>query len=102
VVVRGRLLDPDAAPARGEAVHEVAGIRNLALRQILSGRLDGPVDFVQDDDEWVMVLAGHAVLEVDDETVELGPGEWVLLPRGTPHRLLRTEPGTSWLAAHLS
>ncbi len=29
--------------------------------------------------------------------VELGPGDWVLLPAGTPHRLVETEPGTKWL-----
>jgi mannose-6-phosphate isomerase-like protein (cupin superfamily) len=29
--------------------------------------------------------------------VELRPGDWVMLPARTPHRLLDTEPGTNWL-----
>jgi len=33
--------------------------------------------------------------------VELGPGDWVLLPAGVPHTVERTEQGTSWLAVHL-
>ncbi len=68
------------------------------VEQILSGRLAAPQDYVQDHDEWVVVLAGGAVLEVDGVAHELGVGDWWLLPAGTPHRLVRTEPGTSWLA----
>jgi len=40
-------------------------------------------------------------LDVDGETATLGAGDCVLLPAGTPHRLLRVEPATSWLAVYL-
>jgi mannose-6-phosphate isomerase-like protein (cupin superfamily) len=42
------------------------------------------------------------VLEVGDERVELGGGDWILLPAHVPHRLVVTRPGTSWLALHAS
>ena len=48
-----------------------------------------------------MVLAGAAALEVDGEPVDLAAGDWILLPSGVPHTVLRTDPGTSWLAVHL-
>ena len=48
-----------------------------------------------------MVLAGGATLEVDGERVELEARDWLFLPSGLPHRLVETEPGTSWLAVHL-
>lgn len=73
----------------------------VVVEQILSGRLAGPADYLQDHDEWVAVLEGSADLEVRDELLALAAGDWVLLPRGTPHRLLSTEPGTRWLAVHV-
>jgi quercetin dioxygenase-like cupin family protein len=76
--------------------------RNLLVRQILSGRNDERIGFVQDDDEWVVVLGGAAVLEVDGEQLDLAPGDWVFLPARVPHSVVRTEAGTNWLAVHLS
>jgi cupin 2 domain-containing protein len=94
---RGRLRDSRDAPTVGERVDELARVGATAVEQILSGRLTVPVDYVQDADEWVVVIAGRAVLEVDGVRLELGAGDWVLLPALVPHRLLETDPGTSWL-----
>ena len=96
-IVRGRLAPADAAPAIGERVNRLADLRHAAVDQILSGPLDGPVDYCENEDEWVVVLHGAATLSVNDEQMELGPGDWVLLPARTPHRLVETHPGTSWL-----
>lgn len=68
------------------------------MEQILSGSLASPQDYDQDHDEWVVVLAGEAVLEVEGVVHDLGEREWCFLPAHTPHRLLHTGPGTSWLA----
>jgi len=38
---------------------------------------------------------------VNGETLRLEQGDWVLLPRQTPHRLMRTTEGTSWLAVRV-
>jgi cupin 2 domain-containing protein len=73
----------------------------LVVSHILSGLVDNPVDYLQDEDEWALVVEGSALLEVGGETLEMGPGDWVWLPAGTPHRLVRTAPGTSWVAAHV-
>jgi len=70
----------------------------FTVEQILSGRLSAPQDYEQDHDEWVVVLEGSATLEVDGVAHDLGAGDWWLLPAHTPHRLVRTEPGTNWLA----
>jgi cupin 2 domain-containing protein len=99
--VRGRLRDASAAPAAGELAEEVHAFGGAVVEQILSGRLDAPADYRQEQDEWVVVLAGAARLEVDGETVELAAREWLFLPSGVPHRLLSTEPRTEWLAFHV-
>jgi cupin 2 domain-containing protein len=96
-IVHGRLARPDNAPATGEHHQRLAEIDHAVVDHILSGRLDGPVDYLQDEDEWVVVLHGHAILDIDDERLDLGPGDWVVLPAHTPHRLVETEVGTSWL-----
>ncbi|MEA2685967.1 MAG: cupin 2 protein, partial [Actinomycetota bacterium] len=57
----------------------------VVVEQILSGRVDGPADYLERRDEWVAVLAGGAALEVGDEAVDLGPGDWVVLPAGVAH-----------------
>ena len=96
--VRGRLEDASAAPSDGERFVTLAELPSLTVEQILSGRLHEPVSFLQDHDEWVVLLEGGAKLVVDEVPVELGPGDWLLLPAGCPHTLLETQPGTSWLA----
>jgi len=95
------LLPGTAAPATGERVQAVLDHRNVAIRQILSGRIDLPREFLQDDDEWVVVVAGGAVIDVDGERLPLGPGDWAFLPAGVPHTVLETDAGTSWLAVHV-
>ncbi len=100
MISRGRLLDAWCVPARGERVEELVRFAHVAVEQILTGPLDGPVDYLQPWDELVVVLAGSALLEVDGEAVELGTGEWLLLPAAVPHRLIRADPGTNWLAVH--
>ena len=94
----GRLRDASDAPTTGERVEPLAVLGGAAIEQILSGRLDSPVDYNQDHDEWVVLLAGSADLEVDGDAVTLQAGDWLMLPAGTPHRLIRTTPGASWLA----
>jgi cupin 2 domain-containing protein len=100
-LARGRLLAGAQAPPDGEATHLLAAVGGTRIEQILSGRLASPQEYVQDHDEWVVVLQGAAVLEVGDHRLDLQAGQWVLLPAGQWHRLVSTEPGTSWLAVHV-
>ena len=93
----GRLRAVDTAPATGEESWPVATVAGVVVEQILSGRLDAPVDYLADVDEWVVVLAGHAVVEVAGASLELRAGDWVMLPAQTPHRLVETEAGTNWI-----
>ena len=73
----------------------------MVIEQILSGVVDRPVDYDQDHDEWVVLLEGSAELEINGERLSLEKGDWVLLPRRTPHRLIRTTQGTNWIAVHM-
>jgi cupin 2 domain-containing protein len=98
--VWGRLLPASAAPPRGESDRSLVTSGGLSVRQVLSGRLDTPVAYLQQQDEWALVVSGGARLQVPGEEIELGPGEWVWLPAGTAHTLVSTVPGTSWVTVH--
>jgi len=98
---RGRLLDSSAAPFSGELIQQLVDVHGAVIEQILSGESDESLDYDQDHDEWVLLLQGAAELEVSGQTLSLEPGDWVLLPRRTLHRVVHTAAGTSWLALHL-
>ncbi len=40
----------------------------------------------EDTDDLFLVLEGHLTIELRDATVELGPGELFVVPRGVEHR----------------
>ena len=55
----------------------------------------------QEESEWVLLLAGSAVLEIEgSDPVELAPGDSLEIPAGVRHRVARTDPRrpTVWLA----
>ena len=97
----GRLVDAAGAPPNGEQVFPLFDTAGVRIERILSGTLDGPVGYVQDHDEWVLLLEGAAVIEVEGRVVDLVAGDWLVLPSGVPHRLVRTEPGSNWLAVRV-
>jgi cupin 2 domain-containing protein len=99
-VARGRLAPPASAPARGELDRQLVSVAGLEIRQILSGELEAPSEYCQDDDEWALVVTGSASLVMGTEVLHLETGDWVWIPAGTAHRLERTEPGTSWVTVH--
>jgi len=78
----------------------VVTMPGVSVEQILSGTLESSTDYLEDHDEWAVVLKSGAELVVDGHSVTLSNGEWILLPGGVPHRLLSTTPGTSWLVVH--
>ena len=94
----GRLRDH--VPTSGEDFHTLARVAGTRIEHIVSS--DSPDDAVQLQawDEWVLLLAGAARLEVDGQPLAMSARDWLVIPAGTPHRVLGTEPGTEWLAVH--
>ena len=100
--LRGRLRAGATAPAAGERDERLLDRHGVVIEQILSGTLEASADYRQEDDEWVVLLEGHATLVVDGENVELHAGEWLFLPAQVEHTLVATSPGSSWLAVHIT
>lgn len=57
----------------------------------------------QDDNEWVILLKGAAILSMENEDdIELNTGEYINIPAHKKHRVSWTAPNeeTIWLAVH--
>lgn len=97
----GNLFDDAQAPREGERFDELLRQRNLVVERIVSSAQVTPQDYVQAQDEWVLLVHGGADLRIAGELRTLVPGDYVFLPAGTAHRVERTLAGTLWLAVHL-
>ena len=76
---------------------------NIKIERIVSSPHPDSAFQRQKHDEWVALLQGRAVLEINDKQHELDPGDHLFIPAGTPHRVLSTsdEPCAVWLAVHI-
>ena len=97
----GNLYSDAQAPSDGERFDELLKHRNLVVERIVSSADITPQDYVQAQDEWVLLVRGEADLRIAGELSTLTPGDYVFLPAGTAHRVERTQAGTLWLAVHL-
>lgn len=95
------LFKDAAPPASGERFDTLLALRNLVIERIVSSADTVPTEFVQSQDEWVLLVQGSATLEVAGATHELAPGDHLFLPARTPHTVKRSSEGTVWLAVHL-
>ena len=95
-------LFADAAPPpTGERFDTLFSHKNLVVERIVSSATLTPQEYVQRQDEWVLLVQGEALLRVGGESVALKSGDYLFLPAGVPHTVERTSAGAMWLAVHL-
>lgn len=82
----------------------VAEGAKFRLEHIASNRAASPPGFWYDQDEaeWVALVVGHATLEFDDGRLALKPGDSLVIPAHTRHRVADTSAHAVWLALHFS
>ena len=94
---------PEAANATNPEFLETVlrGSGALRIERILSHGHTTPKDswYDQEEDEWVLVMEGKALLLFPDgKEVSLEKGEHYLLPKHTRHRVIYTSTPCLWLA----
>ena len=100
------ILRPFEHSPEAEVVEILATDKKFLFERIVShGHATPPGKWYdQPRDEWVVLLSGAARLrfEGDDDTVELGPGDAILIPAHLRHRVEWTTPDEEsvWLALH--
>ncbi len=93
-------------PGSNEVFEELLSGGKFRLERIVSTGQSTPLDdwYDQEDDEWVVLLAGAARLRFEGQAneIELRPGDYINIPAHCRHRVEWTDPAQSsvWLALH--
>jgi cupin 2 domain-containing protein len=88
-------------PQSGETFTTLLEHKNIKINRIVSSDdLDAKV-YIQEEEEWLVVLEGQATLLLNDEKKTLLKGDTLFIPSKTPHRILSTQSGTVWLTVHI-
>jgi len=97
----GNLFTNANPPHEGERFDELLRHKNLVVERIVSSAFLTRQEYVQPQDEWVLLVQGEAALRVDGASISLKAGDYLFLPAGTPHTVEQTSAGAMWLAVHL-
>ena len=88
-------------PKQGETFTTLLEHKNIKINHIVSSSNLEPVEYAQDEDEWLVLLDGEATLLIDNEEKTLTKGETLFIPAKVPHRVLETKNDTVWLTVHI-
>jgi cupin 2 domain-containing protein len=103
-IIVHNLLQPSANPADAEEAKTLFTADDVRIEQIISHGHPSPEGFWYDqrDAEWVLLVKGSATLLVDGSgSVELGAGDYLLIPARVRHRVEHVSQDAVWLAVHL-
>ena len=86
-----------------EIFNNLLSHKNVKINKIISPPNFVSEQFIQEEDEWVILLQGSAILEINQKITKLVKDSYIFIPAKTPHKILSTEPNikTIWLAVHI-
>lgn len=89
-----------------ELIEKLVSSHSVQIERIVSRGHSSPPGFWYDQEssEFVLLLSGSARLSIEgaNNSIDLGPGDWLNIPAHTKHRVEWTDPSTHtiWLAVH--
>src|ERR1700709_2170454 len=98
------LLRTTPGSTDGEQIKQLFATEGVRIEHIVSHGQASPEGFWYDQPgaEWVVLLQGSATLLIEGEPgVELGAGDYLLIPAHLRHRVERVSQDAIWLAVHL-
>ncbi len=90
-----------STPEKDETFDTLLLHKNIKIVRIVSSEYIDDKIYCQEEDEWVVILEGEAILLVDDKRRCLKKGDSLFIPAETNHSILATKSGTLWLAVHI-
>lgn len=91
---------PPAEPGT-ERMEVLLRSRGVTLERIVSSGSQPEQRYCQAQDEWVMLVQGTAEMRVDGRPIQLQAGQFLMLPKHTPHAVVSTTENAVWLALHV-
>ena len=89
-------------PAYGaETITELLQHKNVTINRVVSNRLENGSWYDQEEDEWLVLIEGAAILLVDDEEKTLKAGDTLFIPAHELHRVISTSDNALWLTIHI-
>jgi cupin 2 domain-containing protein len=88
-------------PPRGEHFTTLLEHKNVKINHIVSSDTLEPITYIQEEDEWLVLLEGEATLRIENKEKTLKKGETLFIPAKVPHSVLKTQKGTVWLTVHI-
>jgi len=103
----GNLLTGIDPSASAELFQDLLTLPGVRIERIVSTGQASPAGFWYDQGwaEWVLVVAGSAAVQFEDEAEarSLAPGDYLYIAPNRRHRVIWTAPDlpTVWLAVHV-
>lgn len=97
----GNLFAQVTPPQEGERFDTLLRHKGLVIERIVSSSKIESQQYLQAQDEWVVLLQGEAELDVAGKRLALKAGDYLFIPSATPHTVLSASQGALWLAVHL-
>ena len=88
-------------PLKDENFKTLLEHKNIKILRIVSSDNVKPIEYIQDEDEWVLILEGSATIIVESKEINLSKGDTLFIPAKTEHKITYTQNGTIWLAIHI-
>lgn len=88
-------------PKSGETFTTLLEHKNIKINRIVSSDNLDDTKYMQEEDEWLVVLEGGATLLLNNEEKKLTKGDTLFIPAKTVHRVISTQSGTVWLTVHI-
>jgi len=88
-------------PKTNETFTNLLEHKNIKINRIVSSFEVESVEYIQEEDEWLVLLEGEATLLIEDKETLLIKGETLFIPAKVPHTVIKTNHGTVWLTVHI-
>jgi len=91
-----------ATPVEGtENSTELLQHKNVTINRIISNRLENGSWYDQEEDEWLVLIRGAALLMIDNEEKTLKSGDTLFIPAQQLHKVISTSDDALWLTVHI-
>jgi uncharacterized cupin superfamily protein len=87
---RVHALDPGVI-RHNRSLGDAVGLSSLGVHlvRLRPGHVSTVYHFHHQDEEWIYILSGRGIAEIGDETMEIGPGDFMGFVAGSVPHLLR-------------